>query len=390
MSEGPVRICLVLDHSLGYCRALLRGIKSFAEARPNWLLTLVPPEPAGLKRLRVLRPAGLIAYVFSRPLGESLLRLRRPLVNVSAIVPDLPAHRVVVDDHLLGRMAAAHLVDRGLLSFGFVGHARLHFSALREEGFREALRAAGFVPACFRERGLPPQSLNSLVWPSNARLQKWMSALPKPVGIFVPSDTWGYQLLEVCRQIGLSVPDEVAMVGVEVDELLCELARPPLTSVAIPAERIGRQAAALLDRLLAEPGSPPSSLLLPPLGVVTRQSTDVLAVDDPEVVAAVRFIRERGLARIQVGDVLRAVPAARRALERRFRATLGRGIGEEIRRLRIERASYLLASTDYSMSEVARRSGLSDAKQLSAAFRRQTGLTPTTYRRTFHNACILI
>jgi LacI family transcriptional regulator len=378
---APIRICLVLDHSLGYCRAVFRGIQSFAESRPNWLLTLVPPNAAGVKRLRSLRPAGVIAYVFNRSLGDSLLRLRRPLVNVSALVADFPAHRVVVDDRMVGRMAAAHLLDRGLRNFGFVGHAQLPFSTLREEGFRGALRAAGFTASSFLEPGIAPASFNSLLWPSNSRLDEWLTARPKPVGIFVPSDTWGYQLLEICRRLGLSVPDELAMVGVEVDGFLGEFARPPLTSLALPAERIGKQAAAVLDRLLVEPQSMPASLLLPPLGVVTRQSTDMLAVGDVEVAAAVRFIRERGLAPIQVNDVLRAVPIARRALERRFRATLGRGIGQEIRRVRIEQARFLLATTDCSMSEVAQRSGMSDAKQLSAAFHKQTGQTPTTYRR---------
>jgi len=381
MSASPVRIGLVFDHGLGYNRAVLRGIKSFAEARPNWLLTLVPADLAGVKRLRALGPAGLIAYVFSSELARGLLSLQRPLINVSAIVPDVPAHRVVVDDRMLGRMAADHLLERGLTHFGFIGHAALAFSALREEGFRDALRAAGLEPACFRQRGLPPEHLNSLVWPLEGRLQKWLAALPKPVGVFVPSDTWGYQISEVCREMGLNVPDQVAMITVEIDQLLCELARPPLTSIAIPAERIGVAAADLLDRLLKRPRAGHVSLLLPPLGVVTRQSTDVVAAADADVAAAVRFIRERGLARIQVNDVVRAVPVTRRALERRFRALLGRGIGEEIRRIRVERATFLLASTDYSMTEVAHRSGMSDAKQLSAAFHRHAGLTPTAFRR---------
>jgi LacI family transcriptional regulator len=383
MSASPVRIGLVFDHSLGYNRAVLRGIKSYAEARPNWLLTLVPAEPAAVKRLRALAPAGLIAYVFTRALARGLLSLGRPLVNVSAIVPDVPAHRVVVDDRMVGRMAADHLLARGLAHFGFVGHAALAFSGLREEGFRAALQAAGFEPACFRERGLPPAHLNSLVWPLGGRLRKWLAALPRPVGIFVSNDIWGYQISEVCREMGLIVPDEVALIVVQVDELVSELARPPLTSIAVPAERIGAAAAGLLDGLLGRPRARPLDLLLPPLGIVTRQSTDVVAVDDPDVAAAVRFIRERALARIQVDDVVQALPVTRRALERRFRVSLNRGIAEEIRHVRIERAIYLLASTSSSIAEVARRAGVADAEHFASAFRRHTGLTPSAFRRRY-------
>jgi LacI family transcriptional regulator len=252
---------------------------------------------------------------------------------------------------------------------------------VREDGFRKKLGAAGFELACFRERGVPPRHLNSLVWPLGSRLQKWLAALPKPVGIFVPSDTWAYQISEVCRELGLSVPDEVALIAVQFDELVCELARPPLTSIALPAERIGVAAAGLLDRVLNPPRARPSNVLLPPLGVVMRQSTDIVAADDPDVAAAVRFIRERGSAHIQVNDVVQAVPVTRRALERRFRASLNRGIAEEIRRVRIERASYLLASTSSSIAEVARRAGVADAEHFSQAFRRHTGLTPSAFRR---------
>jgi LacI family transcriptional regulator len=386
MSRAQVRIGLVLDYSLGYCRAVIQGIKSFAEERPNWLLTLVRPEPTALQRLEALRPDGLIAYVFSSALGERLVRLDRPLINISAIVPDLKCPRVVVDDQLLGRMAAAHLLDRGLLHFAFVGHAQLGYSILREEGFRAVLGDAGFAPLVFRGRGLSPRDTQDLLWSLNERVEKWLAALPKPIGVFVPNDIWCYQLLEICRQIGLRVPEDVAMIGVEIDGLLCELARPPLTSIAIPAERIGKEAAGLLDRLLADSRPLPSTLLVPPLGVVTRQSTDVLAIDDPEVAAAVRFIREHGLARIRVRDVLQAVPVPRRTLERRFRLALNRGIGEEIRRARIERARFLLASADHSMSEIAQRSGFSNAEQLSTAFHRETGLTPTAYRRQSRDA----
>jgi LacI family transcriptional regulator len=382
MHGGRTRIGLVFDLSLGYSRFVLRGIKAVAEARPDWLLTLVPPEPVALERLKALRPTVIIANITNKPLAESLLTFGCPLINVSSVVPNLPAHRVVVDNRMIGHMAATHFLDRGLRHFGFAGHGEINYSLLREEGFREALRDAGFVPTLFHGRGFSFQDPEEVISGLSRRLRRWLAALPKGTGLFVPEDVWGYQLSEMCRQLDRRVPDDVAILCVASDDLLCELARPRLSTIVVPAERIGEEAAGFIDELSDHSGPPYATLLVPPLGVITRQSSDVLAVEDPDVAAAIRFIREHGLSRIHVDDVLRAVPVNRRRLERRFRASLNRGIGEEIRRVRIERASYLLATTNYPMGEIARRSGMSDAKRFSAAFREETGVTPTAYRRT--------
>ncbi len=171
--------------------------------------------------------------------------------------------------------------------------------------------------------------------------------------------------------------------GVDNDDLLCELARPSLSSVALPSEQIGMQAAALLARLLGGEKPPCAPLLLPPREVVVRQSSDTLAIDDSDVAAAVRFIRDHASRPIRVADVLEAVPVSRRGLERRFRKTIHRGIWEEIHRTHLERGKALLAGSDIPMSEVARRAGFTDSRQLSVVFRQETGLTPTAYRRQF-------
>jgi LacI family transcriptional regulator len=218
------------------------------------------------------------------------------------------------------------------------------------------------------------------LWALDVAVQRWVQRLPKPVGIFASTDIWGVQLAEVCRQTGLRVPEDVALVGVDNDDLLCEVARPSLSSIALPTERIGFEAAALLDRILARERPSLRPRLLPPIGVVARQSSDVLALDDPEVAAAVRFIREHSHTSIGVKDVLRAVTISRRSLERRFQAALDRTVWEEIRRAHLERAKSLLAGTAMPMWAVAEQAGFSDPRQLSVVFRQETGLTPTAYR----------
>jgi LacI family transcriptional regulator len=384
---GPlVRVGLVFDRSLPYCRGVLRGVKRYAEAKPHWVFMTVAPDRPGLKALRTLGPAGVLAHLFRRDLVAALSALRRPLVNVSSVFHDLSIPAVRMDDALIGRMAAGHLLDRGFRHFGLVGNPGHGYGRVREESFRQVVEAAGYAVRCYHERSTSPFNPRGRLWAFHRGVQRWLKSLPRPAAVFAVIPLWGEQLTEACRQIGLRVPEEVALVGVDNDDLSCELARPSLSSVVVPAEQIGYEAAALLDRLLGGAAPPTRPLLLPPVGVVARQSSDLLAIADPDVSAAVRFIRGHGHQTIRVADVVRAVPVGRRTLERRFRATLRRGLWEEIRRVRMEHARRLLAETDLPMTAVADGSGFPNAKELSTVFRQETGLTPTAYRRQYRGA----
>jgi LacI family transcriptional regulator len=384
--KRSIRIGLVMSYGLDFYRDILRGIKAFAETRPHWVFTPIAPEPRAVRALRLLGHHGTIAHIFNQELADALIEARKPVVNVSGVLPDLPVPRVGIDHVAVGRMAAEHLLDRGIRNFGFFGYTDHAFSVGREAGFRATLEAAGCRLACYHEAD-PAKRDPTGLWEWNDELRRWLIALPRPVGILASHDPQGVELSEVCRHSGLRVPEEVALVGVDNDDLLCELARPSLTSVALPAERVGYEAARLLDRLLTSPRprgrACGPALLLPPQGVVTRVSTDILAIDDADVAAALRFIRQHAHESIQVKDVLDKVPISRRTLERRVREVLGRGVWEEIRRAHLDRSKSLLAETDMSMSEIARHAGFSDQRQLSVVFREETGLTPTAYRRQF-------
>ncbi len=380
-----IRICLVLSPSLDYCRRILRGIKEYTETKPDWLLLPVASEPRAVRALAELKPTGIIAHIYAPQVAEYLQTLSRPLVNVSAVLADLPFPRVGIDDEQVGRLAALHLLERGFSSFGFVGQRHHAYSLVRERGFRAAIAQAGHALACFHEQCERPFSPTGHLWALDRDLQHWVANLPKPVGIFAPNDIWGVQLAEVCRQLGLRVPEDVALLGVDNDDLLCNLARPALSSIALPAERIGREAAALLDRLLAGAKAPRRPLLLPPLGTRARRSTDALICDDADVAAAVRFIREHSHRPLRVADVLAEVAVSRRSLERRFRAVLQHGLGEEIRRAHLDRARALLTRTEMPLAEVARCSGFSSSAHLSFVFRQEMGLTPSAYRRRAHS-----
>lgn len=382
MVTTPIRIGLVFGYSLSYYRDIVRGIRAFAEARPRWAFTPIAPDPVAVEAIRPLDHDGLIAHVFTHELAEALARLRKPIVNVSGVLPDLAVPRVMADHEQVGRLAAEHFLDRGLRHFGFFGYNAHAFSIGRELGYRRAAERAGCrVSSYLSDDPLHPEPTG--LWRWDDGLRRWLLGLPRPVGVLASHDIQGVQLSEACRRAGLRVPDEVALLGVDDDDLFCEVARPSLSSVALPGERIGYEAARMLEGLLSGRvrRTARRTLLLPSPGVVTRQSSDVLAIGDQDVAAAVRFIRAHALGPIGVADVLRAVAGSRRSLERRFRGALGRGVGEEIRRVRLEKARDLLSGTEMPIASVATNSGFSETKHLSTVFRRETGMTPTEFRR---------
>jgi LacI family transcriptional regulator len=383
MPQKLVRIGLVFGYGLAFYREILSGIKAFAAERPHWILTPIAPDLRSLQSPLVGQQDGFIGHIFTRSLGAALASLKRPVVNVSGVLPELPFPRVVVDHEAVGRLAAEHLLEQGLTSFGFVGYAPHEFSRGRERGFRRAVEAAGRTVAIFHDRGQRLSDPNGL-WRWNPAMLAWLKSLPLPAGVFASHDTQGVQLSEYCRQLALRVPDDVALVGADDDDLLCNLARPSLSSVALPGERIGYEAATMLEARLSRKRRI-EQRTLPPVRLVVRPSSDIQSIPDPEVAKAVRYIRDHADQPLRVRDVLRAAPASRRSLERRFRKWLSRGVSEEIRRRHLERARTLLSESDLPMSRVAELSGFTDSRQLSIVFRQATGQTPTAWRQQFRS-----
>jgi len=195
------------------------------------------------------------------------------------------------------------------------------------------------------------------------------------------NDDRGQQVLEACHLNGLQVPDEVAVLGVDNDECLCDLSTPPLSSINIGAERIGYEAAALLDRLMAGGRPPADSVLLPPVGVVVRQSTDVVASEDRELAELVRFVRENACDGLRVKELLRQSSLSQSTMQKRFKALLGRSPKQEILHVQLGRAKQLLAETDLSVADIADKCGFGGLKRLSAAFHAGVGLTPLAFRK---------
>jgi LacI family transcriptional regulator len=268
---------------------------------------------------------------------------------------------------------------RNLAYFG-VPRGPNRFLNLRRESFTQLVGQDGDPCETFEVSGTEQES--SPNWERELdRMVKWLQRLPKPVGIMACDDHRGFQLLDACRREGIPVPEEVAVVGINNDRVLCELAYPPLSSVDPGGIRIGYEAAACLDRMMRGGRPPRKPIHLEPSGLVARQSSDVIAVEDREVAAALRFIRENAGSPITVEDVVRAVMISRSFLERKFQQHLGRTPKAEILRVRMAQAEQLLAESDLPLAEIALRCGFNHENNFSATFLRETGYRPGAYRK---------
>ena len=371
------RVALLVETSNSYARGLLRGVVDYAREHGRWSVYLGEHRrgdqpPPWLERWD---GDGVIARIENTRIARAVARCGRPAVDVSAarLLPDLPW--VETDDRAIAALAVDHLMGCGLRHFGYCGDSRFNWSNWRRDHFAARLRRRGFDCSVY------DPSTGGADWEQDEDdLAGWLRALPKPAGVMACYDIRGRQVLDACRRAGVRVPDQVAVVGVDNDELLCELSDPPLSSVRPDSRRTGYRAAQLLNRLMGGGTVRRLDHAIAPLGVVTRQSTNILASDDREVAEALRFIRDHARDGISVKQVLDRVPLSRRALESRFSRVVGRTPHAEIERVRMEFVKQLLLETDLTVGEIARRSGFRQQEYLSVAFRRFTGSSPTDFR----------
>ncbi|QDV10316.1 Xylose operon regulatory protein [Rosistilla oblonga] len=375
-------VALLVETSNAYARGVLAGIIDYIQQHQRWSLVL-PEQERGARPpdwLQRWQGDGIIARIETDEIAQAIRRTQCPVVDVSAArhLPGVPW--VETDDDAIARIAVEHLVERGFRHLAFCGDSGFNWSQWRQQAFEQYVQQAGGTYYQYDSipRHDPEYSWNS----ERARLAQWVKQLPHPIGIFACYDIKAQQLLDVCRELNIAVPEQIAVLGVDNDRLLCDLADPPLSSVSCNTRRTGYEAAAMLDRMMAGDTIGAEKVLLEPLGIQTRQSTDILATDDPDVAAAVRFIREHACDGIKVVDVLNEVPVSRRVLEKRFVKILGRSPHEEITRLRIDRVKQLLVQTDLSLAEIARRTGYRHDEYLSVAFKNVVGVQPSKYRQS--------
>jgi LacI family transcriptional regulator len=380
MSKRP-RVALIVEMSGVYGRRILEGIAHYLRSHQPWSVFLeqrelrAPPPPWLLSR----HWDGIICRSTTRELARAIRRRRIPAVDLNDLYGGLGLPRIWSDMRGIGHLGAEHLLERGFRTFAFCGFADQTWSALRRDGFRNAIRRRGYDCTVYES---PWHGRKAPLWDKDQkRIGDWIAELPKPLGLMACNDVRGQQVLNACHSVDLAVPEEVAVVGVDDEEVLCDLCEPPLSSVVPNPKRIGYEAAELLDRLMAGGKPPDSERLVPPIGVKMRQSSDVSGIDDADVAAAVTFIRENACHGVTVDQIVEHVVISRSQLERRFRKYLGRSPQAEIRRVQLRRVMQLLSESELSLESIANLTGFEYPEYLSVVFKRTTGQTPREYRR---------
>jgi LacI family transcriptional regulator len=380
MTRRP-RVALIVETSSVYGRRILCGIRRYVRAHRPWSIFLeqraFTTKPPGW--LNAWDGDGIISRTSTTEMIKAAARTRVPLVELTDRHGDFGLPRVWSDNTAVSQLAADHLLERGFRHFAFCGFSREYWSKQRLASFVEIVGARGFDCGVYES---PWFGLDVHPWEEEQQqLANWLKSLPKPVGVMACNDVRGHHVLGACNRIGAAVPEEIAVIGVDNEEELCELCDPPLTSVIPNPEMVGFKAAELLDQMMS--GQRPTDLqqLVAPLGVATRQSTDVLAIDDPHVAAAVRYIREHACEGATVDDVLEHVPVTRSVLERRFRKHLDRSPQVMIRQTQLKRVRQLLAETDLPLIKISELAGFKHQEHLCVVFKREYGDSPGAYRR---------
>lgn len=365
---------------------MLLGIARYAQLHGPWSFHIRAGDfEHELPNLKQWQGHGIIARIPNMRVARAILQANLPTVAVGLtdeqMLPNSPLSRfseVSSDAQEVVRIAGDHFLGRGLRNFAYVGMEDRAWSQRRAREFQSFLKKAGHELHVYAQ---PAKALNRRWERERAIMAKWLHALPKPIGLLACNDDRGREVLEACRLGELHVPEEVAVLGVDNDEVFCGLADPPLSSVALNAEAAGFRAAGVLDEMMQGRNVPPRRIDVEALKVVVRRSTDSNVVGDRDVSAALQFIHGSHVDQISVDEVAEQVAISRRTLEKRFRKVIGRSILEEIQLTRLQHAKSLLLETTYPVSRVAALSGFSTTAYFVQFFKKRVGRTPLRFRR---------
>ena len=397
MPAAPL-VAVILDAARPYDRLIITGVAQFAREKTHWSLYVEEDPLQKLPDLGSWHGQGIIANFDDRRVATAMRGLDVPVVGVGGgygwhdAASGIPY--IYTDNACIGRLGAEHLLACGLEALAFCGYPRTTTSGWSEE------RAAAFARACDRFKRpchmFTGRHGNARRWADlQGELTRWLAQLPKPLGLMACNDVRARHVLEACRTLGLRVPHDVAVLGVDNDEMICELTDPTLSSIDQAARRIGYEAAAMLDRLM-QPASvaaagrgrrrpprvsaAPLKIVVPPIGVVARASTDTLATSDPLVFETLHAIRRTPWRRPAIEALAAAVGLSRTSLESRFKGAVGRSIHEEYIRLRLAATRRLITTSDLPLKTVAARTGFPSVQYMTTFVRRHTGLTPARLR----------
>lgn len=371
------RVAVLIETDDSWGREVVESIARYSHEN-HWALLISPRDAQHRLRLPSRwKGDGAIVSLRDAALQKHVKSAGVPAVDVAIQMPN--EHwlgRVATDDDARAAMAFDHFRSRHFEHFACFSPPIGRYSDDRAYAFQREAERAGFVCNIFT----PPKNKN-VGWDGNqALVAAWLKSLPRPLAVFAADPYPARQLIEICQMEGLRIPDDIAVLAGDTDDLLCNIATPRISSVELACHKLGRTACEMLNAIMSGGPIPKDPVLIPPLRVIARHSTEILAVEDRDLAQIVQYIRDRAAEGIRVSDILRAFPISRRSLEQRFRNILGRSPAEEIRRTRLQHARKLLVETDMSVAEIATASGVCSGAQLASAFRRYLGIRPSALR----------
>lgn len=373
------RVAVFIETSRAFGRNFIRGITKYSKINGPWIFYTEPRDlNVPNKLIGNIKVDGIITR--NSPQADKLVKKGIPIISVlhyTTTKKNIPI--VKTDGNKISQTALEHFVGLGYMNFGYCGFDEFEWSRERYKYFESAANSAGYEVCSYS--GISTNEYSD--WKKDQKkLAEWLKNLPKPIGIMACNDDRGRQVLEACKLANLKVPEDVAVLGVDNDELVCEMSDPPLSSIALNTETVGFETAEILDKLMHKKKVQTSEILVRPTHVVARKSTDIIAVNDQEVIKALKYIYANISSKLSVNDIVKVTVLGRRSLECRFKKYLGRTIMEEVRRKRAELITKYLVETELSISEICRSIDYSDISHISRYFKKIKGVGLKDFRST--------
>lgn len=387
------RVLILVENSRQYGRGLLKGIARYARLHGSWDFITRPdyysrPPASGsfedfksfLANLDAAKIDGMILRELPQPFMELLSSFNTPSIVMPYLneFPEKFINRVITDSKAIAEMVAEYYIDKGFRNFAYCGYDNMFWSEKRKRSFINILNKKGYDLFLYSN---PDYSDTYKNQDDIEKLAKWLKKLPKPAAMLTCTDDRGLQVLNACRNVEIKVPEEIAIVGVDNDDLVCDLSSVGISSVELATEKAGYQAAEILDKIITNKESKPFTVKVHPKKIITRRSSDISAIEDEEVAAAINFIRDNSRNKICVTDVVNAAACSRRVLEKKFNKLLNKSIAQEIKKFKANKIAELLAETDLSIKQVCQLTGFEDQKHISRYFYREKKITPKKYRQ---------
>lgn len=380
-----IRLILLTDFTEAFAHNLLRGILEYSKSREPWVVCRMPPSykqtygiPGVLNWAKKWEADAIIGQFDDDDNVElfrenGIIALAQDFKSRFAVIPNITSKY-----EQTGQMAADFFLQKGFRNFAYYGYKDVVWSEERCMGFRDRITEKGFGDYFYEYQKQP---LENLWYYESEPLIQWIKLLPHPIALMACDDTRANKIMEVCRILGIHIPEEIAVLGVDNDEIICSLSDPPLSSVSLNIVKGGYEAAQLIDKLIQNRGAACEDVIIQPVTIVNRLSTDIYATDHPAILAALKYIHQNLANRLNVEDIVRQVPLSRRLLEVRFREVTGQAIYQYISDLRIERFSQLLLASTEPIADLAIQVGFADSKNLARQFKLWKGCTPLEYRK---------